>query len=231
MLSREMESKPRITTRLADFIQRNRILFLVVMIVLIVFVVGYFSYTEWQRRARENSTVMAEKAQELYQSWQDATDESKKQGYEQDLVASLEQILRRYPHQYAAQRALFIRGELSYAREQYDQAAQAFTDLQGRFQKSYLAPIALVNAAVSREQEDKGEQALELYRRLVSEYKDSYLVPHALFSIGRLSEAADDIPAAVEVYNRLRDEHPLSSWTKMARNRIIELTVNGKIPK
>ena len=63
------EPKPRFVDQLSDFLHRYRVVLLVILIVLVVFMVTYFSYTEWNKRSRERSTVMAERAQELYAQW------------------------------------------------------------------------------------------------------------------------------------------------------------------
>jgi hypothetical protein len=54
-------------------------------------------------------------------------------------------------------------------------------------------------------------------------------VPHAMFAMGRLYESSEDFQSAFQVYDRLEDEFPLSNWTKMGRNRIIALRVEGRI--
>ncbi|MFW6251199.1 MAG: tetratricopeptide repeat protein, partial [Alkalispirochaetaceae bacterium] len=59
---------------------------------------------------------------------------------------------------------------------------------------------------------------------LVEEYADSSAqVPRALFALGRLSESADAYEEAASYYNRILDEYGESSWTTLARNRIIFL--------
>ena len=60
-------------------------------------------------------------------------------------------------------------------------------------------------------------------------YPDSTLVPELLFNIGRLEEQKGDFAAAQAAYNQLEEQHPLSNWTKLGRNRIIALKVDGKI--
>ena len=74
------------------------------------------------------------------------------------------------------------------------------------------------------------ELALELLNRLVDLYDaQSAEIPRALFSIGRINEGLDQIVEAAESYNQLIDDYPGSSWTNLARDRIITLTVQGRI--
>jgi len=228
MSTREQEPKPRITDKLSRFLQRSRIPLLVTLIVLAVFVIGYFGWTEWERRARERSAVQAEQAQELYREWQSEQDPDARQGLEEDLRARLTDIRKSYPRQYAAQRAAFLEGSLEYELEQWEAAAKAFASLASRAPKSYLAPLALMNAGICYERLGAPQEALSAYRRVVDGYEDSFLVPEVLFAIGRLEEQEGNYPAAVEAYNLLEEQHPLSNWTKLGRNRIIALELDGR---
>ena len=101
--------------------------------------------------------------------------------------------------------------------------------MAGSFPRSYLAPISLFNAAVAYEQAGDLEQGITTYRDLSERYPKSFVVPHALFAMGRLYESGEDYQSAFEVYDRMEDEFPLSNWTKMGRNRIIDLKVKGRI--
>jgi TolA-binding protein len=89
--------------------------------------------------------------------------------------------------------------------------------------------LSLFNAAVAYEQAGDLEQGITTYRELSEKYPKNFLVPHALFAMGRLYEADEDFQSAFEVYDRLEDEFPQSNWTKMGRNRIIDLKVKGLI--
>jgi tetratricopeptide (TPR) repeat protein len=230
MLSPESKSrtepKPRFVDQLSDFLHKYRVVLLVILIILVVFVVAYFTYTEWHKHRREQSTVMAERAQNLYTQWVQAED---RQSLEQQLQDLIGRIVERYPRQYAAQRARFIRANMAFEKEQWGQAAEYYRNLAKSFSQSYLAPIGLFNAGVAFEKAEDVEQAMASYQQVVDGYPDNFLVPHALFSLGRLYESREDFENAFQLYNRLEDEHPLSNWTKLGRNRIIDLKVQGRI--
>jgi TolA-binding protein len=227
MSTREHEHKPSITEKLSNFLRRSRIPLLVTLIVLAAFIVGYFVWTEWQRRTKENSAVQAEAAQELYQEWQSEPDPDAKTALEEELRTLLSDVRSSYPRQYAAQRAAFVEGNLEYQLENWEAAAEAFRALGTRSPGSYLAPLAWMNAGISYERAENTEQAVESYRKVVDDYPESFLVPEVLFAMGRTQEEAGDFAAAAAAYNRLEEEHPLSNWTKLARNRIIALEIEG----
>ena len=222
--------QPRLVDRLSEFLQRSRIPLLITLIVLVVFVIVYFSWTEWERRTTARSAVQAETAQELFGQWQAEQDPDAKAAVEEELRALLQDIRRSHARRYAGQRAAFIEGNLEYQLERWQPAAEAFLSLGTRSGKSYLTPLALLNAGVSYERLGSVEDALSAYRRMAEGYKDSFLVPEVLFSIGRLEEQQGNFEEALQAYNRLEDEHPLTNWTKLGRNRIIALKVGGDIP-
>ncbi len=227
--TRSTEAKPRFVERLTVFLQKNRIVLLVILIALVLFVVVYFGWSEWNKRILERSALMAERAQKLYEEWLGEDDESAQSSIEQELDELIDQILKRYPRQYAAQRARFIRANLAFENEQWKEAAESYSALADSFPKSYLAPLGLFNAGVAYEQMDDLDQAIAAYQILVKKHEDSFLVPHALFSVGRLYESQEDYESAYQQYDRLEDEFPLSNWTKMGRNRIIALKIQGMI--
>jgi tetratricopeptide (TPR) repeat protein len=223
------EAKPRFVERLAAFLQKYRVVLLVILIVLVLFMVVYFGWSEWNKRTRERSAVMAERAESMYEEWLGKDDESAQNSIQQDLDNLIDEILKRYPRQYAAQRARFIRANLAFENEQWQEAVENYSAIADSFPKSYLAPLSLFNAAVAYEQMDNLDQAIATYQILVDKHEDSVFVPHGLFSLGRLYESQEDYESAFQLYGRLEDEYPLSNWTKLGRNRIIELKVQGKI--
>jgi tetratricopeptide (TPR) repeat protein len=225
------EDKTRFLDRLAAIIQKWRVVLLVVLITALVGLVAYFVWTEVQHAAREKSALWSEQAQELEPKWAAETDEAKKQVLEKELKDLLDRILDRYPRQYAAQRAFLIRAHVAEHAKDWAAMAKDYQTLADRFPRSYLAPLSLLHAGSSYEELGDAKQALASYQRVRDRYRGSYLVPRALFSIGRLKEAEGDFAGALEAYNQMEDDHPDSNWTRMARNRIILLKTEGKIPE
>lgn len=229
MYTPETEAKPRFMDRLADFLGKSRLVLLAVLIALLALVVAYFGLTEWQRRTGERSATLAEQAQDLFQQWQNEKDAGKRKADEQELRELLDRIVSKYPRQYAAQRALYLKASLAYENKLWQEAAESYESLIKSFPRSYLAEVALVAAAVCYEQAGDAQAAIGAYERLNERYGSSFLLPHALFSLGRLHELAGDFPAAIKAYNSLEEKYPFSNWTRAARNRIIDLKVQGKI--
>ncbi len=225
----EMDPRAKILARLSAFLTRSRIILLAVGVAAAAFFIGYFVWNSVSRSTAERSALLAEEAQEQFDQWSAMESGDKKTQAEAPLLEKLNLIIRRYPHQYATQRALFVRAHFYAQKQDWKEAAEDFQDLARSFPNSYLAVISLFDAGVALEQLNRIDDAIAAYKQLTEKYPKSYLVPHALFSLGRLHEAKGDYAQASAAYNRLADEYPASNWTKAGRNRIIDLQVQGKI--
>ncbi len=228
---KEMTPKAKFIEKFSQLLLRNRVLIWSLLISIAVLIIGYFIWFEWNRRTVENSSLLAEDAHELYQEWSSEEDQNKKDEIEEELLEALNLVIRKYPHQYAAERSLFIKGNLFFEKENWAEAAKAYLDLAHSFAKGYLAPVSLFNAAVAFEELDEPDKALANYKVITDIYSDNYLLPHAFFSLGRLYEQKEKYDLALSIYNRLEEDYSASNWTKIARNRIIALNIKGKIDK
>lgn len=219
----------RISNFLARAVSRFRIALLVVVIAAAAFLVGYIVYNEVSKKLLADSTLLAESAQAKYDSWRSEADVQKKAGLEKDLFDTLGALINRYPRQYGGQRGLFIRAEASFEKKAWDAALKDYEALAARFPKSYLAPVSLFNAAVCHEEKGDTDAALQLYVKASSAYKDSTAAPRALFDSGRLYEAKSDWANAQKAYESMDGLYAQSLWTRLAKNRLVELKVLGKI--
>jgi TolA-binding protein len=87
-----------------------------------------------------------------------------------------------------------------------------------------------MGASAARENAGDSEAALVHLQAVVDDFgTQSSYTPRALFNVGRINEVQNNIVEASEAYNRLIDDYPTSSWTNLARNRIITLTIQGRI--
>jgi TolA-binding protein len=226
--ARNRADQPRIRDRIAMGLHRGRFVFWSAFGALALLLVGYFVYIEVDKGRRERATVLAEEAGKQFDEWKAAAAGEKRDVLEKALAEKLDLINRKYPRQYAAQRARLLRADVLVAGEKWEQAAREYTTLAGAFRGSYLAPLALFNAAVCLEDAKNEAGAIETYGRVIQSYPKSYLTPHALFSRGRLYETTGDLEKAKTDYQNLADNHSTSSWTRLAKNRIRALQIKGR---
>lgn len=221
---KELSKKETFLISLSNFLQKNRIFFIVTIIVLIVGLIAFMVVRETLQKRTEKSTILAETLQEEYEKWVTEVDDTKKAAYRDQCFERIEQILDKYPNLYASQRALFVKGNIFFEEEKWTEASDAYYELYASFDDSYLSPIALNNASVAYENNKNLDKALEMLTLISDNYKDTFIdIGKVYFSKGRLYEAQDDAENALIAYNILVDEYPNNNWTKLARNRIIAL--------
>ena len=219
----------RINNFLSATVSRFRIILLAVLIAAAAFLVGYFIYNEIAKKLTADSTVLAESAQDLYNKWQAESDTARKGALEKQLMDQLNVLTGRYARQYGGQRALFIRADLYYQEKSWDNAGKDYQTLAAHFPESYLAPISLFNAGACREEKGDVDGALKLYTKVSQDYQDSPVAPRAMFDAARLDEQKNAFDDAQKMYNQVDSLYPTSAWDKLAKNRLIELRVMGKI--
>ena len=227
--SEQAPVESKITEKLSRFIISIRVFLYVLLGVLALGLLAYFIFTEISTNRREDASILAEKVSEVFSEWSSEEEEEKKKQLEEKILSETEIILKAYPRQYAAQRALFIRGAFFFEKEEWQKAYGEYERLFTGFSKSYLAEEALFRAAICKEELNSLDEAMELYSRFTEEYKASPRTAHAYFSLGRLNETKEEYEKAKESYNTLKLDYPSSNWTNLAINRIIDLTRRGKI--
>jgi TolA-binding protein len=219
----------RVAAALSRFINRFRFVLWGVFGAGLVFIIAWFGWAEITRRQSATATVQAEKAQELYDSWVAETDTAKKEAIQNDLLGRLDALAARSGRLYGSQRALMLRGDLHFELKAWDEAAADYRELARRFPSSYLAPIALFNAATCLEEQNDRDEAAKVYTDIVTRWKGTAEAPRALFALGRLAEEAGTWDEARTRYEQLDAEWPSSGWTQLAKNRLVALKVAGKI--
>lgn len=227
---KELTKKQSFLIALSNFLQKNRIFFIILIAALIIGLITFTVVREVSQNRIEKSTLLAETVVELYGNWVTEIDDAKKDNVKEECLEKIEEILDIFPKHYASQRAYFIKGNIFFEEEKWAEAGENFEKLFQDFPESYLSPIALNNAAVAYEENGNIEKAIDVLAQLSENYRETYSdIARIFFSIGRLSEEIGDITGAETAYNTLVDDFSNSNWTKLARNRIIALTVSGYI--
>ncbi|HTO23743.1 MAG TPA: tetratricopeptide repeat protein [Spirochaetia bacterium] len=219
----------RINNFLSHWVSRLRIALLVILAAAAAALVAYFIYSEVSHKRANDSALMAEHLQTQFDNWKAETDTAKKAALEKDLFDQLGTLINRYPRQYGGERGLFMRGEAWYEKKEWDSASKDYLSLASRFPGSYLAPLSLFDAAVCAEEKGKVDDALALYLKVSTDYKDSAVAPRAQFDAGRLYEAKSDWANAQKTYQSMDESFAQSMWTRLGKNRLVELKVLGKI--
>jgi len=218
----EKNEQTTLNARIAAWLQKNRLILIssAAVLVVILLTIGIISAVQNSRAEKSIEALLS--FEELYTDWQAAEEGDAAPG--EALEEAFSEMEDKFPGTYGYQRALFLMGDYRYGEERFEEAVDSYATLAEEFPNSYLAPLALFNAAAAQEENGNSEEASALYRRISEEYGESPLAPRALFSLGRTLEAQGS-GEAVTVYTSLGERFPSSSWTKLARSRIIELNL------
>ena len=227
----DLSKKEQLMQKASQILFKNRIWLLVTIGLVIGFVVVYFLATERINRIEEESTILVEEVETRYSNWVSEEDEVQKNQLGEEIVSETDNIIQKFPKTYGAKRALFIQGNFYFEMKNWEKGSASYLSLAEIFPESYLAEISLFNASICEEEIENYDKAIEIYQRLVDEYPGSYLTPQALFSLGRIFETTDRFTEAGNVYRQMEDSYPFSSWTYLAKNRLIYLIANEKIEK
>ena len=222
--SEAQDKTTRLLNVVSGFLQRHRLILIAALTAVAVIIGALFIYLEVRSSREQASRLAVEEVQDLFRQWNETTDQERQTQLAEEIRSGVDAIVAEYPRFYAAQRALMIRGNLQWELEQWQQAGEDFAQAATGFNTGHLTPIALFNAAAAAEQAGNPARAMELLQELVDNH-DTVEVPRALFTLGRLAEGQTQTGQALDYYRRLVDSHPGSTWTNLARNRIITLSI------
>ncbi|MDR1108009.1 MAG: tetratricopeptide repeat protein [Spirochaetaceae bacterium] len=223
-VTERVEKDKKINEKLVEFIQKNRKFLLAVilgiMVLFIGLIVGITVYDALQTRA----IGKIEGFRERYEALGDEIAETAKE----DEVRALEDELKTFAStkgSYAGALAYSLLGNIYGEKKSWAEAGEAWTNAARKSPKTYLASVALFNAAVAAEEQGNIEGAIALYTECTG-YADFSDAPRAQFSIGRLEESLKNYEAAISSYQGVINNWQNSwDWVNLAQSRIIALTV------
>jgi tetratricopeptide (TPR) repeat protein len=144
-----------------------------------------------------------------------------------ELAVLLEDIAEFEKHNsgFAAARAYSLSAIINTDHKNWAVAEEKWVKAAEAAPKSYLAPIAIYNAAVAAEERENTETAIAYYTRAAG-YGDSFPASaRAQFSVGRLEESRGNKDLAIAAYRNLLAKWPDDSvWPNLAQNRLIILS-------
>jgi tetratricopeptide (TPR) repeat protein len=220
--------KKKFSEKLDGFIRGQRVVILSVFAVIVAAVIVLAVYSAVTSTQATASTLKVEQLSSDFSAWASLEDAAKKAEAEKSLTGGLEGLIKKWPKQFASARAYSILARMAEMNKDWSKSEQAWLSIYKGFPKTYLAPIALQNAAVAAEERGANDVAVKHYQLVVDKYTGKAVgVPHALFAIGRLSEDSKDFAAALASYEKLVASYPDDDWTKLAKDRIIALKAHG----
>lgn len=215
--------------RIVNFIQRNRKILAGILIVIFVALVGVgIGYTVLENSKKANIVKVAD-FERSYEEVRILQESSEKEEKINTLIKDLEKFAEQHTwwSKYSGARAYMLLATIYVDRKEWPEAEKAWLKVATISPSSYLAPVALYNAATAAEERGDYLKALELYTRCAKEYEKTFpLMPRVYFSIGRIQESQKNNSEALAAYEQLVEKWPNDNWTKLARSRILMLSTN-----
>ncbi|GAB6090849.1 tetratricopeptide repeat protein [Spirochaeta dissipatitropha] len=189
--------------------------------VLLLLIIAGFAYQSIQQNRIDAASRLIEQLEQSYFDWLQASDDNKESAFDV-FHGHYSEARESFSRTYAADLSVFLYAQIRYTEEEYQEAAELFSQAAHRI-NSHLAPVAAMNSAAAYEQINQTDEAIEMYNYVVQSFgSDAAESARAMFSLGRLHENTD-IQTALMWYERINEDFPRSEWNQLANNRIIAL--------
>ncbi|MDR2150754.1 MAG: tetratricopeptide repeat protein [Spirochaetaceae bacterium] len=220
----QTEEKLSFKERLADFVQKKQRLFFIATMVcavaLIGIIVGVIIHNAFVNKAFITLDAYTSRYEALRFDITDPEQEAAVTTLLDEITAFAKSHIG-----YAGARAYTIIATMQADRKNWADAESAWmAAAQAAGSKTYLKPVALYNAAVAAEEQNKPEQAIDLYTQILSYAHSFPAVARAAFAVGRLNEARNNTDAAIQAYQNIIENYTNETvWVNLAHNRLIAL--------
>jgi tetratricopeptide (TPR) repeat protein len=219
--------RTKLKVSITNFLQKYRTVLIALVGLIIVVVAVLAIWSQVDAGTKVTFAGQIEKSESDFATWAAEVDAGKKADLAKTLETELADIEKNAPAGYGLSKAWFVQGNYLAAQKKWADASKAYKTVYDKDKTSYLAPIALVNAAVSLEEAGDNAGALAIYTQFDADYSaDQLLAPQVFFTEGRLLEVEKKTPEAVTAYKKLLEKYPDSNWTKLGRDRILVLSQN-----
>jgi predicted negative regulator of RcsB-dependent stress response len=227
----DKSEKMSVNEKLALFIHRYRFILLGFFAALVLAIIALLVVVGIQSSNKQQAAKILETAAAYYEDYQNASDDAAKKDAEAKVAVEVDKLVKKFPKELSAQRALLVQAKLFASKEDYTSASDSYKKAYSLSKKSYLAPLALAEAAGMAEDSGDIAKALECYVTMTSEYgKDVPGAARSFFNLGRLYEAQKDYAKASETFLKMQDLFSGDSWTNIGKSRIIAYKSQGLVP-
>lgn len=220
----EPAGKTKLKVKISQLLQNNRVPLLSItgVVVAVLVILGiYFSIQE--KRVARGIEKMESVIQIYEEQWLGASEEDRV-AVRETLDAEIEILINEYPKDFPGQKALFMKAELAAQAEEFEAASENYARLASTYPESYLAPVALAQAAATAEEAGLEAKAREYLEELVNKYQDNKEeLYRGLFNLARLQEKSGLTEEAMTNYSKILDLGGSAGWAGLAQTRLIQL--------
>jgi tetratricopeptide (TPR) repeat protein len=206
---------------LSDFIQRNRVVFLSFLILVVVALVVFIVATSVLSSLNAKTTSQMEALRQRYEVLRIDIADASKGADAQSLLNDLAAFASAHKG-FVSARAHSIAASIYSDKKNWPEAEKSWSAVAVAAKGTYLEPVALYNQAIALEEQNNIQAAIELFIKAAA-FTDFPGASRAQFNIGRLQEGVNK-GAAIEAYRNLLSKWPNDEvWMSLAQSRIIAL--------
>lgn len=218
----KMAEKETVTAgkKLNDFMEKNRAVFITILVVIICFLIGFISTTAIINSSKSKDIAKIEEISYTLTKGSTSIEEAELNTRCDTALSELAAFTKKGG--IVGARANMLCADITYDQEKYAESVEYWKATAEKAKKSYIAPLAYFNMGVCNEELNNIEAACENYKT-AAQYKDFVLKAHAKFSYGRTLESLGKKDEAITVYTELIDSTPEDSFAKLAKTRVIAL--------
>jgi len=192
-----------------DYIVRYRLwIGLGVLVLILVFAVGYFLHLRTANVAMEASWALYETSH--------IEDASEK-------IVGIQKVAADYPATPAGRFAGYLTANTLYEDGKYEEAIKAFEQFLKKNPNHLLAPSAMEAIGFSKESLGRWDEAIKTYQELIRTRTESPAAARANYRIGLCYEKLGQNDKAVEAYGIITELLPDSLWAQYASERLSAL--------
>ena len=212
--TKELTTEQKLQNNISGFFERNLKLLVICSVAVVVVVLAVVIITSSVKKANDNAMINIQDLENKVLSYTTLEDDDKA-----SLIADLEKAEQ--GKAYVSLKASYLKGLAYYLGEQYQEAYDAFMVSVDKDSASYIAALAIVNAAACQEALGNATAAVELYTRVSNDFEISSVGAKALFNTGRIYYQQGNKELAKTVFSQLVDKYPSSEYSALANDILV----------
>jgi len=225
------QSKDELTfsEKIGELIQRNRMRLLAGLGAVVLIIAGFIIFSVVREKNLSNALSKVDTLNRRYQDLRASISNKEEMSLPEisELAVLLADItaFENNNSGFAAARAYIISANIYTDQKNWVMAEEKWAKASDAASKTYLAPIAIYNAAVAAEEQENIEKAIAYYTQ-AADYGDSFSsAARAQFAVGRLEESRNNRDSAIAAYMNLLAKWPNDPvWLNLAQDRLLILS-------
>ena len=222
----EIEVKTTAGTKTANFLEKNKKGLTGVLCAAVIILLAYIVFTAVSSSAKAKNLQKIDEISYALTNGSSSLSEDELNSRRVKAIEELSVYLKKGG--VVGVRANLLAAELAYQKDEKMEAVNYWKAAANADKKAYTAPLAYANMGAAYEDLDQLADAAASYKK-AWESKDFVMRAHAGFNYGRVLESQGKYADAKAAYEALNDALPEDAFAKLAKTRLIQLKIDGKI--